>query len=83
MSPAQEEQSATLPPGAVAAALSAGYHNLLSSFRYKQYRWYWAGNTLAHVTFLLQAVVLGWAILVLTDSAFLVGMTAFMYGSPC
>ncbi len=53
-----------------------------SSFRVHAYRWYWLGNVLAHVAFLLQAVALGWTMLAVTDSAFMVGMTAFCYGLP-
>ena len=63
-------------------ALKTGRDNLMSSFRYRAFRWYWAGNTLAHITFLLQGVVLGWTILVMTDSALWVGLVAFAYGLP-
>ena len=63
-------------------ALKTGRDNLMSSFRYRAFRWYWAGNTLAHITFLLQGVVLGWSILVMTDSALWVGLVAFTYGLP-
>ena len=53
-----------------------------SSFRVHEYRWYWAGNVLVHITFLLQAVALGWHMLALTGSAFQVGLVAFSYGLP-
>ena len=53
-----------------------------SSFRVHEYRWYWAGNVLVHITFLLQAVALGWHMLALTGSAFQVGLVAFSYGFP-
>ena len=53
-----------------------------SSFRISAYRWYWLGNVLVHIAFLLQAVALGWTMLVVTDSALLVGMVAFAYGLP-
>lgn len=53
-----------------------------SSFRLHAYRWYWLGNVLVHIAFLLQAVALGWTMLVVTDSAVMVGMVAFAYGLP-
>ena len=53
-----------------------------SSFRISAYRWYWLGNVLAHIAFLLQAVALGWTMLVVTDSAVMVGLVAFAYGMP-
>lgn len=53
-----------------------------SSFRISAYRWYWLGNVLVHIAFLLQAVALGWTMLVVTDSAVMVGLVAFAYGLP-
>ncbi|MCY3917208.1 MAG: MFS transporter [Chloroflexi bacterium] len=53
-----------------------------SSFRVHAYRWYWFGNVLVHIAYLLQAVALGWYMLVITDSAVMVGMVAFAYGLP-
>lgn len=53
-----------------------------SSFRVHKYRWYWVGNVLVHITFLLQGVALGWHMLALTGSAFQVGLVAFSYGLP-
>ncbi len=53
-----------------------------SSFRVHAYRWYWLGNVLVHIAYLLQAVALGWTMLVVTDSAVMVGMVAFAYGLP-
>ncbi len=53
-----------------------------SSFRIPAYRWYWAGNVLVHITFLLQAVALGWHMLEITGSPFQVGLVAFAYGAP-
>ena len=53
-----------------------------SSFRIGVYRWYWAGNVLVHITYLLQAVALGWHMLEVSGSPFQVGLVAFMYGMP-
>ncbi len=53
-----------------------------SSFRVQEYRWYWVANVLVHITYLLQAVALGWQMLEVTGSAFQVGLVAFMYGLP-
>lgn len=53
-----------------------------SSFSISAYRWYWLGNVLVHIAYLLQAVALGWTMLVVTDSAVMVGMVAFAYGLP-
>ncbi len=53
-----------------------------SSFMIPAYRWYWLGNVLVHIAFLLQAVALGWTMLVVTDSAVMVGLVAFGYGLP-
>lgn len=53
-----------------------------SSFHVGVYRWYWAANVLVHITFLLQAVALGWHMLEVTGSPFQVGLVAFAYGLP-
>ncbi len=53
-----------------------------SSFRIGVYRWYWAANVLVHITYLLQAVALGWHMLDVTGSPFQVGLVAFAYGLP-
>ncbi|MCY4073779.1 MAG: MFS transporter [Chloroflexi bacterium] len=53
-----------------------------SSFRVGVYRWYWAANVLVHITYLLQAVALGWHMLEVTGSPFQVGLVAFAYGLP-
>jgi MFS family permease len=55
---------------------------LVSSFRIQEFRWYWIGNVLVHITFLLQNVALAWQMLEVTNSAFGVGMVAFAYGLP-
>ena len=52
------------------------------SFRFQEYRWYWIGNVLVHITFLLQTVALAWQMLEVTGSAFWVGLVAFAYGLP-
>ncbi|MDE2776100.1 MAG: MFS transporter [Chloroflexota bacterium] len=53
-----------------------------SSFRIGVYRWYWLANVLVHITYLLQAVALGWHMLDVTGSPFQVGLVAFAYGLP-
>ncbi len=53
-----------------------------SSFCVGVYRWYWAANVLVHITYLLQAVALGWHMLEVTGSPFQVGLVAFAYGLP-
>ena len=53
-----------------------------SSFRVSDYRWYWAANVLVHITYLVQAVALGWHMLEVTGSPFQVGLVAFAYGLP-
>ena len=53
-----------------------------SSFRIGVYRWYWVANVLVHITYLLQAVALGWHMLEVTGSPFQVGLVAFAYGLP-
>ncbi len=53
-----------------------------SSFCVSVYRWYWAANVLVHITYLLQAVALGWHMLEVTGSPFQVGLVAFAYGLP-
>lgn len=55
---------------------------LVTSFHYREFRWYWTGSSLTHITFRIQEVVLGWQILEATDSAFWVGAVAFAYGLP-
>ena len=53
-----------------------------SSFRVPVYRWYWAANVMVHITYLLQAVALGWHMLEVTGSPLQVGLVATAYGLP-
>lgn len=68
-------------PGGNATAVLWG-QRLVTSFRYREFRWYWASATLTHGTFFLQNMVLSWQALEVTDSVFWVGAVAFAYGLP-
>lgn len=69
-------------PGYRSTANAGWGRRLIRSFHYREFRWYWTGSALTHITFRIQEVVLGWQILVATDSAFWVGAVAFAYGLP-
>ncbi|MCH9018313.1 MAG: MFS transporter [Chloroflexi bacterium] len=55
-----------------ATVIRAGYP--LSVFRYRDFSFVWASTTLVTMGTQMEAVVLGWFILTLTDSPFLVGV---------
>ncbi|HCP22703.1 MAG TPA: hypothetical protein DIT90_01105, partial [Dehalococcoidia bacterium] len=54
-----------------ANAVRAGYP--LSVFRYRDFSFVWSSTTLVTMGTQMEAVVLGWFVLTLTDSPFLVG----------
>jgi MFS family permease len=57
-------------------------HRLTDSFRHSDYRRYWLGSMITIVTYRISDVVLGWQMLEVSDSAFLVGMVGFAQGLP-
>jgi MFS family permease len=57
-------------------------HRLTDSFHHRDYRRYWLGSMITIVTYRISDVVLGWQMLEVSDSAFLVGMVGFAQGLP-
>jgi MFS family permease len=70
---AQQEASASTPPARLMMFRSL-YHRDFSIF--------WAGNFLSNIGTWMQYVALGWVILLITNSPFLLGLNAFLAQVP-
>jgi MFS family permease len=55
---------------------------LIRGFSYHDYRTYWTGSNISILAFRMPDVILGWQVLEMTDSAFMVGLVAFARGIP-
>jgi MFS family permease len=55
---------------------------LTRGFSYHDYRKYWTGSNISILAFRMPDVILGWQVLEMTDSAFMVGLVAFARGIP-
>ena len=55
---------------------------LIQGFSYHDYRKYWTGSNISIWAFRMPDVILGWQVLEMTNSAFMVGLVAFARGIP-
>ena len=75
-------------PSAPAEAFSStpeqfrGMARLFRSLRHRDFAIFWAGNFLSNTGTWMQSVALGWLVLELTDSAWLLGLNGFMTTVP-
>jgi len=71
----------------VATAEPAGIANrrlaaIFRSFRHRDFALFWAGNFLSNVGTWMQNLALGWLVLMITNSPFLLGLNAFLSAAP-
>ncbi len=59
-----------------------GMARLFRSLRHRDFAIFWAGNFLSNTGTWMQSVALGWLVLELTDSAWLLGLNGFMTTVP-
>ncbi|MCI0799120.1 MAG: MFS transporter [Chloroflexi bacterium] len=64
--------------------ITAVGHNLqmIRSLRHRDFRWFWISTTAQAMARGMQFLILGWLVLVLTDSASQLGLMVFLYGIP-
>lgn len=55
---------------------------LLTSFRHRDYRYFWGGAVLSNIGTWMQTIALGWLVLSITNSAFYVGLVNFTANVP-
>ena len=67
-----------------AALIERGFApaRLLSSFKYRDYRFFWSGALLSNIGTWMQMIALGWLVLMMTNSAFYVGLVNFTANAP-
>ena len=71
----------SLPPG-WAERLVAPRTGPLRSLRHRNYRLFWTGNFLSNVGTWMHQVALGWLVLQMTNSPFLLGLVGFVQFTP-
>src|SRR3990170_2088344 len=71
----------SLPPG-WAERLVAPRTGPLRSLRHRNYRLFWTGNFLSNIGTWMHQVALGWLVLQMTNSPFLLGLVGFVQFTP-
>ena len=64
------------------AARAAGYHPIVRALANPDFRLFWSGNFLSNIGTWMQNVAQGWLVLVLTNSAFWLGVVGFAGAIP-
>ena len=59
-----------------------GFARVFRSFRHRDFAVFWSGNFLSNVGTWMQTVALGWLVLEITDSAWLLGVQGFVTAAP-
>lgn len=59
-----------------------GFARVFRSFRHRDFAVFWSGNFLSNVGTWMQTVALGWLVLEITDSAWLLGVNGFVTAAP-
>jgi MFS family permease len=72
---------APLAPG-LPAALFAPRTGMLRALRHRNYRLFWTGNFLSNIGTWMHHVALGWLVLEMTNSPFLLGLVGFAQFTP-
>lgn len=75
------------PPGAVSTTLAPrgearGLVHIFRSLRYRDFALFWGGNFLSNIGTWMQNIALGWVILEMTNSPFLLGLNGFLGQIP-
>ena len=67
---------------AEAPVISRGIGVVFRSLRHRDYALFWSGNFLSNIGTWMQTLALGWLILVMTNSPFLLGLNGFLGSAP-
>ena len=69
---------------ALLAQLASVRHRvqIFRSLRHRDFRWFWLSTTAQAAARGMQFLILGWLVLVLTDSSSQLGLGIFLYGVP-
>ena len=59
-----------------------GFARVFRSFRHRDFAVFWSGNFLSNIGTWMQTVALGWLVLEITDSAWMVGVNGFVNAAP-
>jgi len=59
-----------------------GFGRVFRSFRHRDFAVFWSGNFLSNIGTWMQTVALGWLVLEITDSAWMVGVNGFVSAAP-
>ena len=59
-----------------------GFARVFRSFRHRDFAVFWSGNFLSNIGTWMQTVALGWLVLEITDSAWMVGVNGFVTAAP-
>ncbi|HEX9764668.1 MAG TPA: MFS transporter, partial [Candidatus Acidoferrales bacterium] len=70
------------PAPALPTLLFAPRTGVLRSLRHPNYRLFWAGNFLSNIGTWMHQVALGWLVLEMTNSPFLLGLVGFAQFAP-
>ncbi|HXE74606.1 MAG TPA: MFS transporter [Candidatus Xenobia bacterium] len=73
--------AATILPG-LPGRLFAPTTGMLRALRHRNYRLFWAGNFVSNIGTWMHQVALGWLVIEMTNSAFLLGLTGFAQWTP-
>jgi len=83
---ATQEQESSLPAQSVPAREpvdeARGFARVFRSFRHRDFAVFWSGNFLSNIGTWMQTVALGWLVLEITDSAWMVGVNGFVSAAP-
>jgi len=64
------------------AAELGPFASIFRSFRHRDYAFFWSGNFLSNIGTWMQNLALGWLVLELTNSPFLLGLNGFLGTAP-
>ena len=77
-----DKPNATSVAAAEVNALQPLRQVMFRSLHYRDFAVFWTGNFLSNIGSWMQTIALGWLILVLTNSPFLLGLNGFLSQAP-
>jgi len=77
-----ENSAAMAAPEAPAASRLGGIAAVFRSLRHRDFALFWSGNFLSNIGTWMQNLALGWLILLMTNSPFMLGLNGFLGSAP-
>src|SRR5574337_607166 len=77
-----QEPNLTAVAAAEAAAEPSRLAVMFRSLRHRDFALFWSGNFLSNIGTWMQNLALGWMVLVITNSPFLLGLNGFLGSAP-